>query len=76
MEDGLLLEALKKILVHILGQNIENMNMIVNSLKEVLVVKKDESSAAITAAVSPGRMTKLTKPAKVPSWLWDMRMET
>ena len=50
--DSLLLEGLKKILVTIPGHNAENMTRIVNSLKEGLVVKKDESPAAATAAAT------------------------
>ena len=45
-EDGLLFEGLKKILVTISGQKAENMTIIVNFLKEGLVVKKDDSPAS------------------------------
>ena len=51
-EDSLLLEGLKKILVIISGQNVENMTTLVTSLEKSLV-KKDEISAAATAATAP-----------------------
>ena len=67
VEDGLLLDCLKKLL----NQNTESMNMLVNSLKEGLVVKNDPP-AVLNAAVTAGKTIKLTKPVKVPSWSQDM----
>ena len=70
--DGLFLDGLKKLF----NQNVDRINMIVNSLKKGLMVKKDDPPAVATAAVTAGRTTKLTKPAKVPSWSQDMMMAT
>ena len=72
-EDSQLLDGLKKVLVTISGQNAENMNALVCSLKDSF--KKEESDVA-PVATDAGRITKLTKPAKVPSWSKNMSMET
>ena len=61
-EDSLLLEGLKRAMVQISGQNTENMNVLVESLK----AKKDDF-------VRPARVTK---PAKVPTWTKDITLET
>ena len=49
----------------------ENMISLVTSIKDTF--KKDEVQSS---AVAPGRTTKLTKPAKAPSWLKEMSLET
>ena len=47
----------------------------VSSLKDNF--KKAEVSSAMDAGVAArGRISKLTKPAKVPSWMKDMSLET
>ena len=56
---------MKRLLVQISGQNTENMNTLVESLKEGYA-KKDDSV----------KTTKLTKPAKVPTWTKDVMLET
>ena len=61
-EESLLLEGLKRAMVQISGQNAENMNVLVESLK----AKKDDF-------VRPARVTK---PAKVPTWTKDITLET
>ena len=70
-EDGLLLDGLKQLLFQISGQNAENMSTVVKSLQEGFL-KKDGSSESSSAV----RTTKLTKPAKVPSWSKSMTLET
>ena len=48
---------------------------LVTSLKDTF--KKDEvSSATVAPSSNGGRTTKLTKPAKAPSWSKDMSLET
>ena len=64
-EDILLLDELKRLLVQISRQNTENMNTLVESLKEGSL-KKDESV----------KTARLTKPAKVPTWTKDIMLET
>ena len=52
------------------------MTVLVNSLKDTF--KKDDSSAT-SACVTSGsgpKTAQLTKPAKVPSWMKDMSLET
>ena len=73
-EDSKLLEGLKKILVTISGTNTENITTLLTSLKDFF--KTDESSTAAPATVAAGRMTKLTKPAMVPSWSRNMLLDT
>ena len=51
------------------------MTTLVSSFKDSF--KKDEaSSAANTGVAAGGRVSKLIKPAKVPSWTKDMSLET
>ena len=70
-EDGLLLDGLRKLLLQISGQNNDNMNAMVASLKESFP-KTDTASLSVS---SPSiRTTKLTKPAKVPNWSRDMTL--
>ena len=53
----------------------ENMTTLVTSIKDSF--KKDEASSATNAGVTVGgRVSKLTKQAKVPSWTKDMSLET
>ena len=53
----------------------ENMTTLVSSLKDTF--KKDEVSSAMDAGVAAGgRVSKLTKPAKVPLWTKDISLET
>ena len=66
----ILLQGLENLIKKILSQNTENMTVLVNSLKD----KKNDSPSASSGTTS--RTTKLTKPAKVPSWTKDMSMET
>lgn len=69
VEQCLLLDCLKKLVTQISGQNTENMTKymekmttLVSSFKESF--KKDETA---TVGVATGKVTKLTKPTKVPS---------
>ena len=60
-----------------MNSNTENMTSLVMSLKESFkkeTVPSGSSSSTTEARVN--RVTKLTKPAKVPSWTKDMSLET
>ena len=63
MEQGVLLQGLKELVTTITEGN-----------KSLLNVKKREHSPSVSP--SSQRPTKLTKPAKVPSWTKDMSLET
>ena len=56
----------------------ENITTLATSFKESF--KKDDMSSSTTDTASPvvtgGKVAKLTKPAKVPSWSKDMSLET
>ena len=67
-EEGLLFDVFKKLVLQKAGQNMENMNMMVMTLKESFP-KLDPS---VSLPPSSSKMTKLTKPAKVPSWSRNM----
>ena len=64
-EGSLLLDGLKRLVVQISGQKLENMAKLVDSLK----AKKEETAAEV-------RPARVTKPAKVPSWTRDLTLET
>ena len=63
MEQGVLLQGLKELVTTITEGN-----------KSLLNVKKREHSPSVSP--SSQRPTKLTNPAKVPSWTMDMSLET
>ena len=52
----------------------ENMTTLVTSFKDNF--KKDETPASIVCVTAGNRVTKLTKPAKVLTWLRNMSLET
>ena len=71
VEQGILLDGLTKLI----NSNKENMTTLVTLFKDS--IKKDgASSISSTVDAGVGRVSKLTKPAKVPSWTKDMSLET
>ena len=71
VEQSILLDGLTKLM----NCNIENKTTLVTLFKDSF--KKDEASSTPSATnASAGRVSKLTKPAKVPSWTKDMSLET
>ena len=81
-EQSVLLDGLQRLITQVSGQNVDNMNRytenmttLVTSLKDTFT--KEEAAGVSTAGVTTStRVTKLTKPAKVPSWTKDMTLET
>ena len=58
-----------------MNKQTENMTSLVNSMKDSF--KKDPvTSDTSKTGQTVNRVTKLTKPAKVPSWTKDMSLET
>ena len=73
LEQRVLLDGLTKLI----NSNTENMMSLVTSFKDSFkkeMVSSGSSSSTTEAGVS--RVSKLTKPAKVPSWTKDMSLET
>ena len=74
-EQSVLLDGITRLITQISGQNKENMTTLVTSLKDTF--KKDEvSSATVSPSSNCGKTTKLTNPAKAPSWSKDMPLDT
>ena len=80
-KQSVLLDGLERLITKISGQNVENMNKysknmmtLVPSIKDTFT--KDKSSATSGATPTIGRVTKLTKPVKVPTWSRSMPLET
>ena len=68
---GVLLDGLTKLI----NSNTQNMPSLVNSIKDAF--KKDPVAFDISATEhTVNNVTKLTKPAKVPSWTKDTSLET
>ena len=63
-EQEIMLQGLENLVKKITSQNIDNMKVLMDS------VKKD--SQGVEPSGNSPRMTKLTKPVKVPSWSKDM----
>ena len=57
-----------------MNSNTENITSLVTSLKDSF--KKETVPSGSTTEAGVNRVTKLTKPAKVPSWTKDMSLET
>ena len=84
IEQGVLLDGLERVLTKIAGQNVDNMNKymenmtLVTSFKDSFKKDNTFSATANTASsgVTRGKVAKLTKRAKVPSWKKDMSLET
>ena len=77
VEQGILLDGLTKLI----NSNTENMTKLINSNTEnitsLVTSKKIEASSTPSSTdVSVNWVSKLTKPAKVPSWTKDMSLET
>ena len=71
VEQGILLDGLTKLI----NSNTENMTTLVTSFKDSF--KKDEASSISSATnAGAGRVSELTKPAKVPLWTKDISFET
>ena len=62
-------------LTKLINSNTENMTSLVTLLKDSFK-KEEASSTPSTTDAGAGRISKLTKPAKVPSWTKDMSLET
>ena len=76
MKEGLLLDGLKQLQFQISGQNSENISQIMETnikswaeLEEIFNTKKEMSGTEM-------RPAWVTKPAKVPSWMKDLSLET
>ena len=67
VEQGILLDGLTKLI----NSNTENMTSLVTSFKDSFK-KSEASSTPSTTDAGVGRVSKLTKRAKVPSWTKDM----
>ena len=80
LEQGVLLDGLTKLInsnTENMKKNTENMTSLVTSLKDSFkkeTVSSGSGSSTVEARVN--KVTKLTKPAKVPSWTKDMSLET
>ena len=79
LEQGILLQGL----TDLINSNTENMTKLINSntqsMTSLITTKKSEASASLTPSsndAGTAKVTKLTKPAKVPSWTKDMSLET
>ena len=77
IEQGILLVGLTKLI----NSNTENITKLVNSNTEIktsmMTTKKSEASfTPVQTDAGTSRISKLTKPAKVPSWTKDMSLET
>ena len=79
LEQGILLGGLTKLL----NSNTENIlshtEKMTDKLTSIMTTKKSEASASSTPPstdASTTRVSKLTKPAKVPSWTKDISLET
>ena len=71
IEQGVLLDGLTKLI----NSNTQNMTSLVYSMKDSF--KKDPVTSDTSETEHTGnKVTKLTKPAKVPSWTKDMSLET
>ena len=71
VEQGVLLEGLTKLI----DSNKESMTTLVTSLKDSFK-KETPTDAGVTSATETGtRVTKLTKPVKVPTWSKSMSLE-
>ena len=71
VEQSIFLDGLTKLI----NSNTENMTKLVTSFKDSFK-KGEASSTPSTTDAGVGRVSKLTKPAKVPSWTKDMSLET
>ena len=67
IEQGILLQGLKDLI----NSNTESMAKLIN-----YNTKKSEASPSPSNDAGTVKVTKLTKPAKVPSWTKDMSLET
>ena len=77
IEQGVLLQGLMKLI----NSNTENITKLVTSnmenLTSMMNTKKSEASPTpVSTDAGTNRVSKLTKPAKVPSWTKDMSLET
>ena len=77
-EQSVLLDGLTRLITQISGQNVDNMNYYMENMTSLVTSIKDtfKKDEVQSSAVAPGRTTKLTKPAKAPSWSKDMSLET
>ena len=73
VEQGILLQGL----MDLINSNMENMKKLISSTTSLMTTKNEASpSPSSETSPSPSKVTKLTKPAKVPSWTKDMSLET
>ena len=65
LEQGILLQGL----TDLINSNTESITKLINSTTSLITTKKSEASASSTPSNDAGtvKMTKLTKPTKVPS---------
>ena len=78
LEEGILLQGI----TDLINSNTENMTKLINSNTQsmtlLITTKKSEASASSNPSSNDAgttKVTKLTKPAKVPLWTKDMSLE-
>lgn len=74
-EKNVLLDRLECLVTQISGQNVSNMNKfnknmmtLVQSIKDIFTKEESSATPCLTASATGVRVTKLTKPVKVPTW--------
>ena len=77
IQEGILLDGLTKLL----NSNTENILSQTKQMNEKWVLmmnttNNEASSTPLSTEAGTNRVSKLTKPAKVPSWTKDMSLET
>ena len=82
LEQGVLSEGLTKLInsnTENMNKQTENMTSLVTSIKDSFkkeTVSSGSASGSSTTGAGVSKVTKLTKPSKVPSWTKDMSLET
>ena len=71
LEQGILLQGL----TDLINSNTESMTKLINSTTSLITTKKSKASTPSNDAGTV-KVTKLTKPARVPSRTKDMSLET
>ena len=78
IQEGVLLEGLRDLIKSNTETMISNMTTMMTTLGNFLKKETVSSSPSGTTTTEAGvtKVTKLTKPAKVPTWTKDMSLET
>ena len=78
-KQSVLLDSLNQWVTQIYGKNTDNMNKYTENMTKLVTLIKDtfKKDEVQSPAVTPGsRISKMTKPAKVPFWFKDISLET